>query len=75
MAEQSGHITGVGDVFVKSKDLNSLAQWYRKVLGLEVKPWGGAALAFDAPGHPTKASRTPSGLERLYEPVDAKGAA
>jgi hypothetical protein len=54
MAEQSGHVTGVGGVFVKSKDPNALAQWYREVLGLDVKPWGGAALPFDAPGHPPK---------------------
>ncbi len=58
MAEQPGHITGMGGVFVKSKDPKALAQWYRDVLGLEVKPWGGAALPFDAPGHPPKVSWT-----------------
>ena len=58
MAEQPGHITGVGGVFVKSKDPKALATWYREVLGLEVKPWGGAALPFDAPGHPPKVSWT-----------------
>ena len=47
MAEQSGDVTGAGGVFVKSKDTKALAQWYREVLGLEVKPWGGAALPFD----------------------------
>jgi predicted enzyme related to lactoylglutathione lyase len=54
MAEQPGHVTGVGGVFVKSKDPKALAQWYREVLGLEVASWGGAALPFDAPGHPPK---------------------
>ena len=58
MAEQPGHVTGVGGVFVKSKDPKALAQWYREVLGLEVKSWGGAALPFDAPGHPPKVSWT-----------------
>lgn len=58
MAEQPGHITGVGGVFVKSKHPKALAQWYRDVLGLAVKPWGGAALPFDAPGHPPKVSWT-----------------
>ena len=58
MAEQPGHVTGVGGVFVKSKDPKALAQWYRAVLGLDVKPWGGAAVPFDAPGHPPKVSRT-----------------
>jgi catechol 2,3-dioxygenase-like lactoylglutathione lyase family enzyme len=52
MAEPAGHITGVGGVFVKSKDPKALAAWYRDVLGLEVQSWGGAMLAYDAPGHP-----------------------
>jgi predicted enzyme related to lactoylglutathione lyase len=56
MAEQPGHITGIGGVFVNSKDPKALAQWYHEVLGLEVKPWGGAALPFDMPGHPPKVS-------------------
>ncbi len=58
MAEQPGYVTGVGGVFVKSKDPKALAQWYRDVLGLDVKSWGGAALPFDAPGHPPKVSWT-----------------
>ena len=56
MAEQVGHVTGVGGVFVKSKDPETLSEWYKEVLGLDVKPWGGAALPFDAPGHPPKVS-------------------
>ena len=58
MAEQPGHVTGIGGVFVKSKDPKALAQWYKDVLGLDVKPWGGAAVPFDAPGHPPKVSWT-----------------
>ena len=58
MAEQPGHVTGVGGVFVMSKDPKALAQWYREALGLDVKAWGGAALPFDAPGHPPKVSWT-----------------
>jgi predicted enzyme related to lactoylglutathione lyase len=38
-------ITGVGGVFFKSKgDGAALAAWYRKHLGLELEPWGGAVL-------------------------------
>lgn len=58
MAEPAGHVTGIGGVFVKSKDPKALATWYREVLGLDIKPWGGAALPFDAPGHPPKISWT-----------------
>jgi catechol 2,3-dioxygenase-like lactoylglutathione lyase family enzyme len=52
MAEQPGHVTGLGGVFVKSKDPKALSAWYRDVLGVEIKPWGGAMLSYDAPGHP-----------------------
>ncbi len=58
MAEPPGHVTGLGGVFVTSKDPKALAQWYRDVLGVDVKPWGGAAFPFDAPGHPPKVAWT-----------------
>ena len=51
-AETIGRITGVGGVFVKSKDPKALALWYRDVLGVSVESWGGAMLSYDAPGHP-----------------------
>ena len=51
-AEPAGHVTGVGGVFIKSKDPKALAAWYRDVLGLDITPWGGAMLRYDAPGHP-----------------------
>jgi len=56
MAERPGHVTGVGGIFVRSKDPKALARWYEEVLGLDVASWGGAALPFDAPGHPPKVS-------------------
>jgi catechol 2,3-dioxygenase-like lactoylglutathione lyase family enzyme len=54
-APSPGHITGLGGVFVRSKDPKALAKWYRDVLGLDVKPWGGAMLRYDMPGHPPMA--------------------
>jgi predicted enzyme related to lactoylglutathione lyase len=51
-AQPAGHITGVGGIFVKSKDPKALARWYRDVLGLPIQAWGGAMLKYDAPGHP-----------------------
>ncbi len=51
-AEPAGHITGVGGLFIRSKDPKALAAWYRDVLGLKIEAWGGAKLAYDAPGHP-----------------------
>ena len=54
-AEPGAHITGLGGVFVTSKDPRALAKWYRDVLGVALEPWGGAILRYDAPGHPPMA--------------------
>ena len=51
-AAEPGHITGMGGVFIKSKDPKALAAWYRDVLGFPLETWGGALLRYDAPGHP-----------------------
>jgi len=51
-AQTTGHITGIGGVFVTSKDPKKLAAWYRDVLGISIEPWGGAVLRYDAPSHP-----------------------
>ena len=51
----AGHITGIGGVFIKAKDPKALVAWYRDVLGMPVQAWGGAALRYDAPGHPPAA--------------------
>jgi catechol 2,3-dioxygenase-like lactoylglutathione lyase family enzyme len=54
-ASPAGHITGIGGVFVKSKDPKALAKWYNDVLGIHLEAWGGAILRYDAPGHPPMA--------------------
>jgi catechol 2,3-dioxygenase-like lactoylglutathione lyase family enzyme len=51
-AAQIGRVTGIGGIFFRSKDPKALAAWYRDVLGLPIENWGGAALTYDAPGHP-----------------------
>ena len=52
LADEPGRITGIGGVFVKSKDPKALMAWYRDVLGIALEPWGGAMLHYDAPKHP-----------------------
>jgi catechol 2,3-dioxygenase-like lactoylglutathione lyase family enzyme len=52
-AQTTGRITGVGGIFVTSKDPAKLAAWYRDVLGIPIETWGGAALRYDAPRHPS----------------------
>lgn len=38
-------VTGIGGVFLKCKgDSTSLAEWYRKHLGMQLESWGGAIL-------------------------------
>lgn len=51
-AQQAGRITGLGGIFVKSRDPKALAAWYRDVLGIAVESYGIAMLRYDAPGHP-----------------------
>ena len=50
---QAGHVTGIGGVFVASKDPKALASWYREVLGLKIESWGGALLRYTRPATPT----------------------
>lgn len=66
-AEEPGHITGVGGVFFKSPNPKALSKWYGEVLGLAVKPWGGAVLKYDAPEHPPAAvwSPFPAGTDQM----------
>jgi|HubBroStandDraft_1064217.scaffolds.fasta_scaffold00128_16 catechol 2,3-dioxygenase-like lactoylglutathione lyase family enzyme len=54
-----GHITGVGGIFVKSKDPKALSAWYRHTLGIELEKWGGATLSYEAPLHPPVAVWAP----------------
>jgi catechol 2,3-dioxygenase-like lactoylglutathione lyase family enzyme len=51
-AQTVGRITGVGGVFLKSKDPKALARWYRDVLGIPLERWGGAMFRSDAPDAP-----------------------
>lgn len=36
-------VTGVGGVFLKSKDHKALAKWYADHLGVKLNDWGGAS--------------------------------
>ena len=54
-SDPPGRITGIGGIFVVSKNPKALAAWYRDVLGISVEPWGGATFRYDATGHPAVA--------------------
>lgn len=48
-----GHITGIGGVFVTSKNPKALLAWYRDVLGMTLEPWGGVIFRRDATKAPS----------------------
>ena len=39
-------VTGIGGVFLKARDRQALAAWYRDRLGMPVQEWHGAVLMF-----------------------------
>jgi predicted enzyme related to lactoylglutathione lyase len=47
-------VTGIGGIFFKAKDAPALQAWYKRHLGIDVQPWGGAAFDWvDSDGMPT----------------------
>jgi predicted enzyme related to lactoylglutathione lyase len=65
-AQSVGHVTGVGGIFVRSKDPKALAAWYRDMLGITLTPWGGAMLRYDAPSHPAVLAWNPFPQSTTY---------
>ncbi len=46
-------VTGIGGIFFKARDPAALQAWYKHHLGVDVKPWGGAAFRWaDDDGKP-----------------------
>ena len=47
-------VTGIGGIFFQANDPAALGAWYKRHLGIDVQPWGGAAFEWtDAAGNPT----------------------
>jgi predicted enzyme related to lactoylglutathione lyase len=47
-------VTGIGGIFFKAKDADTLRAWYKEHLGIDVQNWGGTAFTWtDANGNPT----------------------
>ena len=48
-------VTGIGGIFMTTKDPQALRAWYQRHLGIDVQDWGGAAFDWaDSEGNPTK---------------------
>ena len=46
-------VTGIGGIFFKAHDAPALQAWYKRHLGIDVQPWGGAAFSWsDEDGKP-----------------------
>ena len=46
-------VTGIGGIFFRARDAAALRAWYQRHLGIDVKPWGGAAFEWtNAEGQP-----------------------
>ena len=45
-------VTGIGGVFIKSKDPEALKAWYRTHLGMDIQEWGGMAFQWNTPENP-----------------------
>ena len=47
-------VTVIGGIFFKAKDAPALQAWYKRHLGIDVQPWGGAAFTWaGSDGKPT----------------------
>ncbi len=45
-------VTGIGGIFFKAKNPDSLRAWYRQHLGIEVESWGGYAFKWRTEENP-----------------------
>ncbi len=43
-------VTGIGGVFFKARDPETLREWYRRHLGIDVQSWGGAPFRWSEEG-------------------------
>jgi predicted enzyme related to lactoylglutathione lyase len=68
-------VTGVGGIFFKAKDAPALQAWYKRHLGIDVQPWGGATFDWsDADGKPVAGSTSwliNSSESRQFDPGGA----
>ena len=45
-------VTGIGGIFFKARDPESLRAWYRRHLGIDIQDWGGTAFPWNDPEYP-----------------------
>jgi len=45
-------VVGIGGVFIKSRDPETLMAWYRTHLGMDIQDWGGMVFQWNTPESP-----------------------
>ena len=45
-------VTGIGGVFIKAKEPDTLRAWYREHLGFDIQDWGGVTFRWHTPDQP-----------------------
>jgi predicted enzyme related to lactoylglutathione lyase len=61
-------ITGIGGIFIKSRDPKALSAWYRDKLGLNIEDWGGALLPANSDGPPRSVWNPFEQSTKYFEP-------
>ena len=51
-------VTGIGGIFFKAKDAETLRAWYRRHLGLDIQEWGGVTFPWHEPHAPGREGAT-----------------
>ena len=58
-------VTGIGGIFFEAQDPAALGAWYKRHLGIDVQPWGGAAFDWADPSGTTAWSVFPAGSDQF----------
>ena len=45
-------VTGIGGIFFKARDPDTLRDWYRRHLGIDIQDWGGKSFHWNHPDNP-----------------------
>lgn len=69
-------VTGIGGVFIKSRNPEELKAWYRTHLGMDIQDWGGMAFSWSTPENPNPNGVTVWSVfkdsSQYFEPSQAK---
>jgi predicted enzyme related to lactoylglutathione lyase len=69
-------VTGIGGIFFKAQNPDSLRAWYQRHLGIEVESWGGHAFQWQSDANPAGTGITVWSIfdadSKHFEPSQAK---